>query len=285
MSKIFFTLAFYHDGGTLKPQLVVSINPMTQITMKGSDWKGTKIGNTNSNPKFGARHRFEYSVTGGKAVTRCSLVMNTSAILPPFMWLSNHPTGPPTRRGHRGVPGRQETEEAKREAAKERAKVEARKELKKINAKYGKSSRRSSKRREELEEIVYGDFLREENKRIEAKKERSRSRSSRRQEELGDDVYRDSRSSKLLEESISKIGDTQPKIPDRDKRREERHKRLRSVSSASRSEISGVEEPMGRAIMEGLLGGDFGSGYGGDGGDAGDGGGGDGGGGDGGGGE
>jgi len=73
MSKVLCTLAFYHDGGTLKPQLVVSCNPTTQITMKGTDWKGARITNTNCNPKFGARNRFEYSFTGGKSVTRCSL--------------------------------------------------------------------------------------------------------------------------------------------------------------------------------------------------------------------
>jgi hypothetical protein len=71
MSKILFTLAFYHDGGTLKPQLVLSCNPVTNLVMKGADWKGARISNTNAGD--GARHRFEYSFTGGKSVTRVSL--------------------------------------------------------------------------------------------------------------------------------------------------------------------------------------------------------------------
>lgn len=71
MSKILCTLAFYHDGGTLKPQLVFSTNPCTTLVMKGKDWKGARIGNSNAGA--GARNRFEYSLTGGKAVTRVSL--------------------------------------------------------------------------------------------------------------------------------------------------------------------------------------------------------------------
>jgi hypothetical protein len=71
MSKILFTVAFYHDGGTLKPQLVLSCNPVTNLVMKGADWKGARISNTNAGD--GARHRFEYSFTGGKSVTRVSL--------------------------------------------------------------------------------------------------------------------------------------------------------------------------------------------------------------------
>jgi hypothetical protein len=71
MSKILFTLAWYHDGGTLRPQLVLSCTPVTNLVMKGGDWKGARISNTNAGA--GARHRFEYSFTGGKSVTRASL--------------------------------------------------------------------------------------------------------------------------------------------------------------------------------------------------------------------
>jgi hypothetical protein len=104
MSKILFTLAWYHDGDhqKLKPQLVLSCNPVTNLVMKGTDWKGARISNTNAT--LGARNRWEYSFTGGKSVTRVSLVMNTSAILPPMIWLSKHPAGPPTKTGPRGHP-------------------------------------------------------------------------------------------------------------------------------------------------------------------------------------
>lgn len=71
MSKILFTLAWYHDGGTLKPQLVLSTTPVTNLVVKGGDWRGARFGNTNAGD--GARHRFEYSFTGGKSVTRASL--------------------------------------------------------------------------------------------------------------------------------------------------------------------------------------------------------------------
>lgn len=71
MSKILCTLAFYHDGATRKPQLVFSTNPVTNLVMKGTDWKAARFSNTNATA--GARNRFEYSFTGGKSVTRCSL--------------------------------------------------------------------------------------------------------------------------------------------------------------------------------------------------------------------
>jgi hypothetical protein len=63
---------------------------------------------------------FEYSFTDGKSVTRVSLyascccelgtgrrlmgdrVINTTAILPPLVWLSKHPMAPPTKTGARG---------------------------------------------------------------------------------------------------------------------------------------------------------------------------------------
>jgi len=71
MSKVLVTLAWYHDGGTLKPQLVLSSAPTTNLVMKGSDWRGARISNANAGA--GARNRFEYSFTGGTAVTRASL--------------------------------------------------------------------------------------------------------------------------------------------------------------------------------------------------------------------
>ncbi|KAH8594874.1 hypothetical protein B0O99DRAFT_687194 [Bisporella sp. PMI_857] len=112
MSKLFCTLAWYHDAGTMKPQLIISANPTTNLVVKGSDWKGARFGNMNATT--GSRDRFEYSFTGGKSVTRASLVMNTSAILPPILWLSRHPTGAPTKRGPRGDPKWKAAEEAKR---------------------------------------------------------------------------------------------------------------------------------------------------------------------------
>ena len=102
MSKLFCTLAWYHDAGTMKPQLILSCNPSTNLVVKGTDWKGARFGNMNAT--VGSRDRFEYSFTGGKTVTRASMVMNVSTILPPLLWLSSHPTGAPTARGVRGDP-------------------------------------------------------------------------------------------------------------------------------------------------------------------------------------
>ncbi|KAG9243811.1 hypothetical protein BJ878DRAFT_480749 [Calycina marina] len=112
MSKLFCTLAWYHDGGTLKPQLLISSTPGTNIVMKGTDWKGSRFKNMNAT--VGSRDRIEYSFSGGRHVTRASLVMNTSVILPPMIWLSNHPAGAPTKKGPRGDPKWKALEEAKR---------------------------------------------------------------------------------------------------------------------------------------------------------------------------
>jgi hypothetical protein len=71
MSKILFTIALYHDGPSRRPQFIISTNNLYAIQMKGADYKGVKFGNTNLGNGF--RHRFEYSVSGGKAVTRLSL--------------------------------------------------------------------------------------------------------------------------------------------------------------------------------------------------------------------
>lgn len=71
MSKILFTLAFYHDGPSRKPHFIVSTNNLYGVQVKGTDFKGVKLGNPNLNGGF--KNRFEYSVTGGKSVTRFSL--------------------------------------------------------------------------------------------------------------------------------------------------------------------------------------------------------------------
>lgn len=207
MSKILCTLAFYHDGGTLKPQLVFSTNPVTNLVMKGTDWKSARISNTNANA--GARNRFEYSFTGGKSVTRCSLVMNTSAILPPFIWLSKHPCGPPTKTGLRAKPGSKAHEEAKLKAAREKRRLAAREDTKRIES----SGRRSSSPRDERKEMLaeHGIYDEEQPKRLE---NRSHSSSSRRYDRYPEEkeMYQ---------------------IPDREMRREERQRRLRGVSAAS----------------------------------------------------
>jgi len=71
MSKVFCTLAWYHDGGTLKPQLMFQSTPGTNLVMKGTDWKEARFKNMNAT--VGSRDRFEYSFTGGRHVTRASL--------------------------------------------------------------------------------------------------------------------------------------------------------------------------------------------------------------------
>ncbi|PSS28324.1 hypothetical protein M430DRAFT_24665 [Amorphotheca resinae ATCC 22711] len=197
MSKILCTLAWYHDGGTLKPQLVLSCTPVTNLVMKGTDWKGARISNTNATA--GARDRFEYSFTGGRSVTRISLVMNTSVILPPLVWLSKHPVGPPTKTGPRGKPVKlDKKEEARRIIAEEIQKIE------------DKKRRRSSPpHRSRQEALKYYDSDDE----YDARRDRRR-----RLENRGYESPRDSRSHR-------------PRSPE--SRRRDRHRRQESASSAS----------------------------------------------------
>jgi len=73
MSKILFTIALYHDGPSRRPQFIISTNNLYAVQMKGTDFKGVKFGNANLASGNGFRHRLEYSISGGKAVTRLSL--------------------------------------------------------------------------------------------------------------------------------------------------------------------------------------------------------------------
>ncbi|KAG4434261.1 hypothetical protein IFR05_010251 [Cadophora sp. M221] len=57
---------------------------MTYLNVKGRDWKSSRWGNGNTSS--GWKNRVEYGVTASKGVTKLSLIMNTSVILPPISW-------------------------------------------------------------------------------------------------------------------------------------------------------------------------------------------------------
>ncbi|CZT46755.1 uncharacterized protein RSE6_07240 [Rhynchosporium secalis] len=75
-----------HDktDGKRTPGFFISTSNMTYLSMKGKDWRGSRIGNVNS--KSGWKNRLEYAVTASKGATKISLIMNTSVILPPITW-------------------------------------------------------------------------------------------------------------------------------------------------------------------------------------------------------
>jgi hypothetical protein len=76
MSKVLVTVAIYLDGPSRRPQFIISANNLYSIQIEGTDRKGAKIGNSNMNKDF--RHRFEYSTSGGQAVTRSHLVLGVA---------------------------------------------------------------------------------------------------------------------------------------------------------------------------------------------------------------
>jgi len=82
MSKIQFTLALHHDG---RPQIIISTINQNAIQFSS---KGVKFGNSNIN---GVKNRFDYGVSGNKDVTKLSLVMNTTKLLPDMKWASSRP--------------------------------------------------------------------------------------------------------------------------------------------------------------------------------------------------
>ncbi|KUJ24263.1 uncharacterized protein LY89DRAFT_16726 [Mollisia scopiformis] len=86
MSKISFTIALPHDGpnGNRTPQFFISTSNNTYLSFKGMDYKGARFGN--SNATSGWKNRFEYSVVAAKGITKFSIQMNTSVILPPLSW-------------------------------------------------------------------------------------------------------------------------------------------------------------------------------------------------------
>jgi hypothetical protein len=71
MSKVFFTVSFYHDGHSRRPQFSISTLNGYNIQMQGLDFKSLSFGNANLGDGF--RHRFEYLVGGGPSFTRLSL--------------------------------------------------------------------------------------------------------------------------------------------------------------------------------------------------------------------
>ena len=85
MSKVLFTVAVPHKGENRRPSFVVSTNNLNAVQISR---KGVKLGNTNYNGGF---KRFEYSVGGNQAVTKFSLVVNTSALLPHITWATGLP--------------------------------------------------------------------------------------------------------------------------------------------------------------------------------------------------
>lgn len=85
MSKVLFTVAIPHTGESRRPSFVISTNNLNAVQISK---KGVKLGNTNFNGGF---KRFEYSVGGNQAVTKFSLVVNTSALLPHITWATGLP--------------------------------------------------------------------------------------------------------------------------------------------------------------------------------------------------
>lgn len=85
MSKVLFTVAVPHTGESRRPSFVISTNNLNAVQISK---KGVKLGNTNYNGGF---KRFEYSVGGNQAVTKFSLVVNTSALLPHITWATGLP--------------------------------------------------------------------------------------------------------------------------------------------------------------------------------------------------
>lgn len=80
MSKVLFTVAVPHTGEPRRSSFVISTNNLNAVQISK---KGVKLGNTNYDGGF---KRFEYSVGGNQAVTKFSLVVNTSALLPHITW-------------------------------------------------------------------------------------------------------------------------------------------------------------------------------------------------------
>lgn len=72
------------------PQFSVSCNNATYLSFKGKDIGSARFGNGNLTPKKGWK-RLEFGVTGSRAATRFSVMVNTSAILPPIAWSSPGP--------------------------------------------------------------------------------------------------------------------------------------------------------------------------------------------------
>lgn len=85
MSKVLFTVAVPHAGQSRRPSFVISTNNLNAVQISK---KGVNLGNTNYNGGF---KRFEYSVGGNQAVTKFSLVVNTSALLPHITWATGLP--------------------------------------------------------------------------------------------------------------------------------------------------------------------------------------------------
>lgn len=85
MSKVLFTVAVPHTGESRRPSFVISTNSLNAVQISK---KGIKLGNTNYNGGF---KRFEYSIGGNQAVTKFSLVVNTSALLPHITWATGLP--------------------------------------------------------------------------------------------------------------------------------------------------------------------------------------------------
>ncbi|KAK0124081.1 hypothetical protein ONS95_009067 [Cadophora gregata] len=75
-----------HDktDGKRTPGFFISTSNMTYLNIKGKDLKSSRWGNPNASS--GWKNRMEYGVTASKGVTKLSLIMNTSVILPPVSW-------------------------------------------------------------------------------------------------------------------------------------------------------------------------------------------------------
>ncbi|CZR55082.1 uncharacterized protein PAC_04968 [Phialocephala subalpina] len=170
MSKISFTIALPHDGpeGNRTPQFFLSTSNNTYLSFKGMDFKGARFGN--SNATSGWKSRFEYSVVAAKGITKFSIMMNTSVILPPLSW------------GLPGPPAKANAKNKEEEKSKSKSKGSSR----------GGSSSKSSSTRSSRASYESRESSRRSERGSERGKERPRIRYDdppRRLRELEDEAY------------------------------------------------------------------------------------------------